>query len=606
LLLIYFQFFEDFGICLRYLDIFSYFVSVLFSNHPFIESDSQMIPSKRSNHAIFIEGLPVECVETDLIKLLQTCGKVNAINMHRQPSPMLPHLRPNSVSASVEFQAREHTEQAVHLLETSVVWGRRLSAKLITPASQTSPINKNSLLGNNSLATKNTLKALRSAQVHISYLTKQMVTIVTEQMIFDLFSTFGKVTEVSLKKKCVDTEMCIQNGYGFVHFPLNSEGIESALRAVETLHQVTINNITYDCSVSNQLKQILLSTGRLPNTTGTVNAASSEFSTGNLRAINSWMEDSGHSTSSSGLSAAASGCSFISPTSTASTSSSAMRFPSLFPSTSPAHMSRGAGVSSSGSSPSMFPPVTNNLSTLHAAAVSNVTSNGNIAAGLGLLRHQNQHYPSQVHSTHNYSESGSMTGHLSLHSGVTSYPGNLSLDGSNVGQPSRGMSVSSASHLGHEELLIPPNHFGLHSIPPPQHSRAHSLHSSANHSVSSNNSHVHSSMNMSRSIPAHLNNNLSNNSNGMFPTSATSIGSGRSSHDDHSSSYVSRNSSNTNHNLSNGNSGTGGLYRQNSVGNVPLIAEDDFYMPTTPSLAQTQHISSSKLFPGVFNKWFEM
>jgi hypothetical protein len=29
-------------------------------------------------------------------------------------------------------------------------------------------------------------------------------------------------------------------------------------------------------------------------------------------------------------------------------------------------------------------------------------------------------------------------------------------------------------------------------------------------------------------------------------------------------------------------------------------------MPTTPSLAQTQHISSSKLFPGVFNKWFEM
>lgn len=85
-----------------------------------------MFPSKRANHAIFIEGLPIECVETDLIKLLQTCGKVNAITLHRQPSPMIPALRPNSVSASVEFQSRENAEAAVYLLETSVIWGRRL------------------------------------------------------------------------------------------------------------------------------------------------------------------------------------------------------------------------------------------------------------------------------------------------------------------------------------------------------------------------------------------------------------------------------------------------------------------------------------------------
>lgn len=56
--------------------------------------------------------------------------------------------------------------------------------------------------------------------------------------------------------------MTIQNGYGFVHYPLTNEGIEAALRAVETLHQVTINNISYDCSVSNQLRQVLQNTGR--------------------------------------------------------------------------------------------------------------------------------------------------------------------------------------------------------------------------------------------------------------------------------------------------------------------------------------------------------
>lgn len=48
-------------------------------------------------------------------------------------------------------------------------------------------------------------KPMRSAQVHISYLSKQLNAMVSEQMIYELFSNFGKVLEVSLKKKCVDT-----------------------------------------------------------------------------------------------------------------------------------------------------------------------------------------------------------------------------------------------------------------------------------------------------------------------------------------------------------------------------------------------------------------
>lgn len=82
--------------------------------------------TKRGNHAIFIEGLPLECVETDLIKLLQPCGKVNAVSIQRQPTTAALTMRPQALSATVEFQNREHAEAAVYLLETSVVWGRRL------------------------------------------------------------------------------------------------------------------------------------------------------------------------------------------------------------------------------------------------------------------------------------------------------------------------------------------------------------------------------------------------------------------------------------------------------------------------------------------------
>jgi hypothetical protein len=59
--------------------------------------------------------------------------------------------------------------------------------------------------------------------------------------------------------------MCIQNGYGFVHFALTNEGIKSAFHAVEALHQVTINQISYDCSVSNQLRQVLAQMDRDPS-----------------------------------------------------------------------------------------------------------------------------------------------------------------------------------------------------------------------------------------------------------------------------------------------------------------------------------------------------
>lgn len=100
-------------------------------------------------------------------------------------------------------------------------------------------------------------------------------------------------------------EMCIQNGYGFVHFALSNDGIESALRAVETLHQVTINNISYDCSISNQLKQLLVATGRVRDNGSSTNtpAPSSAINSqirpthvdsilGNSTANRSWWEES--------------------------------------------------------------------------------------------------------------------------------------------------------------------------------------------------------------------------------------------------------------------------------------------------------------------------
>lgn len=512
-----------------------------------------MFPSKRANHAIFIEGLPIECVETDLIKLLQTCGKVNAISLHRQPSPMIPALRPNSVSASVEFQSRENAEAAVYLLETSVIWGRRLSARVITP---NAPLVNNSLSMTNMGAANNNnsnlnnhvalaaSKALRSAQVHISYLTKQLVTIVTEQMIFDLFSTFGKVIEVSLKKKCVDTEMCIQNGYGFVHYPLTAEGIESALRAVETLHQVTINNISYDCSVSNQLKQVLFSTGHLPASNNVSNNNSAPMTNPNTMGnkTQAWMDASAQDAMNSNS-----------------------RFPSLFNnnqgnSNHNLNNTMQNNHMNNNNSRSLFPSLSNgNLTANH----NNYPSSNNMSVN------NNMHLFSNSNNNYNNSDAGSLTGRLSLQSGATSYQGGLSsLDGTNSIGFSSLNSFSSQSN--HNNLNLKNSSFGD------------DLFTHTNQFPLGNNN-------------ANALNGFSPKPNSMY--GGASIGSGRSSHEDHSSAY--------HRSQYKGNSTANSLYN-----NVPLIAEDDFLFTDTnvsnngaQSGNNNAGYGSAKL-PGVFNKWF--
>jgi hypothetical protein len=58
----------------------------------------------------------------------------------------------------------------------------------------------------------------------------------------------------------------LQNGYGFVHFPLTTEGIQAAVDATHNVHQVTVDRITYDCTLSRLLEDFDLPAPQiLPN-----------------------------------------------------------------------------------------------------------------------------------------------------------------------------------------------------------------------------------------------------------------------------------------------------------------------------------------------------
>jgi hypothetical protein len=51
--------------------------------------------------------------------------------------------------------------------------------------------------------------------------------------------------------------MRVQNGYGFVHYAFDAEGIQAALTAVQCLHQVTMDGVSYDCSISHTLQRLI-------------------------------------------------------------------------------------------------------------------------------------------------------------------------------------------------------------------------------------------------------------------------------------------------------------------------------------------------------------
>jgi hypothetical protein len=97
-----------------------------------------------------------------------------------------------------------------------------------------------------------------TAQIHVSFISKQVDQLISEATIRSLFSNYGEVLDVALKKSQFDKNLRIQNGYGFVHFPLTLEGVQGAIAAVNALHQVTIDRITYDCSISHALTEYVV------------------------------------------------------------------------------------------------------------------------------------------------------------------------------------------------------------------------------------------------------------------------------------------------------------------------------------------------------------
>lgn len=80
---------------------------------------------------------------------------------------------------------------------------------------------------------------------------------ITELALRSLFTTFGEVKDVSIKKLQYNRQARQQAGYGFIHYPLTDNGITAAFAAVEAMNDKTIEGIYFHCCPSRSLENYL-------------------------------------------------------------------------------------------------------------------------------------------------------------------------------------------------------------------------------------------------------------------------------------------------------------------------------------------------------------
>jgi hypothetical protein len=88
------------------------------------------------------------------------------------------------------------------------------------------------------------------AQVHLSFLSKQLTKPVNERFLRQILQFFVPaegLLQVTLKRCRIEPEISVQSGYGFVYFPSTPQGHSYAHRIVQSFQKTSVYDVTLDC-----------------------------------------------------------------------------------------------------------------------------------------------------------------------------------------------------------------------------------------------------------------------------------------------------------------------------------------------------------------------
>eukprot|EP01040_Poterioochromonas_malhamensis_P009996 gene9996-10862_t len=189
------------------------------------------------NKTLFLGDLSYFCTEEDLFNLFSPYGPVSSIRVQRGVSgePLL--------HGYIVFHSPVSARQALMEVDSISFMGRNLRVQLGTINHH----NKEKLGFSDS---KN------FTQIHVSFICKRgRGFVVNEQVLRDIFTPFGQIADVAIKKHSRNPKQQRQTGYGFIYF-VNAE---DACRAVIALKNTTLHDITFDCNISHKSEHMIRS-----------------------------------------------------------------------------------------------------------------------------------------------------------------------------------------------------------------------------------------------------------------------------------------------------------------------------------------------------------
>mmetsp|Transcript_17181 Transcript_17181/g.18641 ORF Transcript_17181/g.18641 Transcript_17181/m.18641 type:complete len:403 (-) Transcript_17181:513-1721(-) len=192
---------------------------------------------------LFVGDLSVLCDEKAVFELFCEFGEIERVQLKKSDrDPQRAHLG----FGFVKFASRVCAERALEELNGHFFLGRALRvgwADDFGKPQQSAHVPKS----------EDPKKKRLTAQIHVTFVTRDLNRRVSELDLGQVFSRFGNLVDIAVKKNAINEEFGVQSGYAFLHFSLTPEGLKSAVAAVEEVNDCMIDNIAYQCKAGSTL-----------------------------------------------------------------------------------------------------------------------------------------------------------------------------------------------------------------------------------------------------------------------------------------------------------------------------------------------------------------
>jgi RNA recognition motif-containing protein len=173
---------------------------------------------------LFLGDLSYFCTEEDLCAVFASYGHISTVRVRRGVTGE------SLMHGFIALDSHEAAKRAIVDLDGKIFMGRSMRVQLSSEGPRPS-------------ASKDGL-----VQIHVSFISKQLNFLVTEVILREIFSPYGRIADVAVRRHAIVQKHNRQSGYGFVYF----QDIDAAYTAMAQLKQSTIRDITFDCSISHK------------------------------------------------------------------------------------------------------------------------------------------------------------------------------------------------------------------------------------------------------------------------------------------------------------------------------------------------------------------